>query len=60
MERGSVLQRATESGLLTSQQAGSIAAGAVSVPELLAGSDVDSVFSSPVEVVAFCDEEGLR
>ena len=57
---GGFLQKAIGAGLLTSQQAGSVAAGAASVPELLAGSDVDNLFSSPVEVVAFCDEEGLR
>lgn len=56
----SSLQKAIEAGLLTNQQAGSITAGVASVPELLAVSDVDALFSSPVEVVAFCDEEGLR
>ena len=55
-----VLQSATKSELLTNQQAESIAAGAASVLQLLNRADVDALTSSPVEVVAFCDEEGLR
>ena len=55
-----MLQRAVGADLLTSRQADSIAAGTASLPALLGLSDVDALFSSPVEVVAFCDEEGLR
>ena len=55
-----VLQTAIKSELLTNQQAESIAAGAASVLQLLNRADVDALISSPVEVVAFCDEEGLR
>ncbi len=49
-----------KSELLTDQQAESIATGAASVLQLLNRADVDAMLSSPVEVVAFCDEEGLR
>ncbi len=55
-----LLQRALSHGLLTTQQADSIAAGAASLPEVLGMSEVNQLFNSPVEVVAFCDEEGLR
>jgi hypothetical protein len=55
-----VLQTAVKSELLTNEQAESIAAGAASVLQLLTRADVDALISSPVEVVAFCDEEGLR
>ncbi|DBB00669.1 TPA: hypothetical protein ACH3X3_002344 [Trebouxia sp. C0006] len=54
-----VIQTAIKSELLTNQQAESIAAGAASVLQLLNRADVDALISSPVEVVAFCDEEGL-
>ncbi|DBB01041.1 TPA: hypothetical protein ACH3X1_000941 [Trebouxia sp. C0004] len=54
-----VIQTAMKAELLTNQQAESIAAGAASVLQLLNRADVDTLFSSPVEVVAFCDEEGL-
>ncbi len=55
-----MLQTAVKSELLTNQQAESIAAGAASVLQLVTRADVDALISSPVEVVAFCDEEGLR
>lgn len=54
------MQRAAEAGRLTAQQADAIASGTHSVPDLLAASDLNSLFSSPVEVVAFSDEEGIR
>lgn len=55
-----LMQRAAETGRLTAQQADAIAAGTQSVPDLLDASDLNSLFSSPVEVVAFSDEEGIR
>lgn len=55
-----VLQTAIKSELLTNEQAQLIAAGAASVLQLLNRADMDALISSPVEVVAFCDEEGLR
>lgn len=55
-----LMQRAAETGRLTAQQADAIASGILSVPELLGASDLNSLFSSPVEVVAFSDEEGIR
>ncbi|KAA6428495.1 MAG: allantoate chloroplastic-like, partial [Trebouxia sp. A1-2] len=54
-----VIQTAIKSEILTYEQAESIAAGAASVLQLLNRADVDALVSSPVEVVAFCDEEGL-
>ncbi|KAL3162355.1 hypothetical protein ABBQ32_010038 [Trebouxia sp. C0010 RCD-2024] len=55
-----VVQRAQEAGVLTSQQADAAASGAVSVPNLLDIVAVNSLFTDPVEVVAFSDEEGIR
>lgn len=55
-----MLQRAQEAGVLTSQQADAAASGAVSVPNLLDIVAVNSLFTDPVEVVAFSDEEGIR
>lgn len=55
-----VLQRAAEAGRLTAQQADAIASGTNSVPHFLDATDVDSLLDSPVEVVAFSDEEGIR
>lgn len=54
------MQRAAEAGRLTAQQADAVASGTHSVPDLLGASDLNSLFSSPVEVVAFSDEEGIR
>ena len=55
-----MLQRAAKAGRLTAEQADAIASGSVSVPHLLNATDVNSLFNSPVEVVAFSDEEGIR
>ena len=55
-----MLQRAAEAGKLTAQQADAIASGTDSLPRLLNATDVNSLFASPVEVVAFSDEEGIR
>ena len=55
-----MLQRAAETGRLTAQQADAIASGTDSLPRLLNATDVNSLFVSPVEVVAFSDEEGIR
>lgn len=54
------LQRAAEAGRLSALQADAIAFGTNSVPHLLNATDVNSLFNSPVEVVAFSDEEGIR
>ena len=55
-----LLQRALAFGLLTRQQADSIAAGSATIPDFLGQGQVDGLVKSPVEVVGFCDEEGLR
>lgn len=55
-----VLQRAADANLLSSQQADAIASGAQHVVDLLGTASINSLFSNPVEVVAFCDEEGIR
>ena len=58
--KSSMLQRAAEARIFTSEQANAIAAGTNSVPNLLNTLGVNSLFSSPVEIVAFSDEEGIR
>lgn len=55
-----MLQRAQEAGVLTSPQADAVASGATSVLNLLDMVTVNSLFTDPVEVVAFSDEEGIR
>ena len=55
-----VLQRAADANLLSSQQADAIASGAQHVTDLLDAARINTLFSNPVEVVAFCDEEGIR
>ena len=55
-----MLQRAQGAGVLTSQQADAIASGTESVPNVLDTATVNSLFTNPVEVVAFSDEEGIR
>ena len=54
------MQRAAEAALLSDEQASAIAAGTHSVADVLDEASINSLFSSPVEVVAFCDEEGIR
>lgn len=51
------MQRAQAAGVLTSQQ---VASDTNLVPNLLGRAVVNSLFTSPVEVVAFSDEEGIR
>ena len=55
-----LMQRTLEVGLLTRQQAASIATGSASILDILEQEQVDGLVNSPVEAVAFCDEEGLR
>lgn len=49
-----------ESGALSRQQSDSIGAGTASISDFLGQAQVDELVSTPVEVIAFSDEEGLR
>ena len=57
---GAAVQRVVKAGLLSSANCDSIIADRITIAELLRPHDISQLFTNPVEVIAFSDEEGVR